>query len=64
MYYSNVEEKEILEASKKNLEQSGKFEKAIATNILPVSDFYKAEEEHQDYAQKQTLRYKAYEVGS
>ncbi len=64
MYYSNDEEKDILENSKKKLSDSGKFEKEIATKILPVSDFYEAEEEHQDYAQKQTLRYKAYEIGS
>ncbi len=64
IYYSNNEEKLIAENSKNILASSGKFEEEIATKILPVSDFYKAEEWHQDYAQKQTLRYKAYEIWS
>lgn len=64
IYYSNKEEEELLRASKGSLEWSGKFEKAIATKILSKADFFEAEEYHQDYAQKQSLRYKAYEVGS
>ena len=64
IYYSNEEEKEIAEKTKKMLEDSGKFETEIATKILPISPFYKAEEEHQDYAQKRSLKYKAYEIGS
>lgn len=64
IYYSNEEEKKIIETSKTALENSEKFDQKIVTQILPISDFFDAEEHHQDYAQKQTLRYKAYEVGS
>lgn len=38
--------------SKQNLQQSGKYDKAIVTEIKPASEFYLAEEEHQQYFQK------------
>jgi peptide methionine sulfoxide reductase MsrA len=64
MYYSNDEEKQILEKSKKTLEDSGKFDKAIVTKVIPVSEFFKAEEYHQDYYKKSSFRYNAYKKGS
>ena len=40
------------------------FEKPIVTEIIAFEKFYRAEEYHQDYSQKRTLQYKAYEKGS
>lgn len=64
IYYSNDEEKSIAEQSKKTLSDSWKFDEEIVTSILPAVPFYDAEEYHQDYAKKQTLKYKTYEKGS
>jgi peptide methionine sulfoxide reductase msrA/msrB len=64
MYYSNEQEKQILENSKKELENSKKFDKAIATKILPLAPFFEAEEYHQDYYKKSSLRYKVYKKSS
>ncbi|QFR39782.1 peptide-methionine (R)-S-oxide reductase MsrB [Candidatus Gracilibacteria bacterium 28_42_T64] len=64
MYYNTPEEKEILENSKKILDDSGKYDEKIVTEILPFTAFYKAEEYHQDYAQKSALKYKIYAKGS
>lgn len=64
IFYSNDEEKIIAEASKKKLEDSGKFEEEIATKILASVPFYDAEEYHQDYYKKSALRYKLYKKGS
>lgn len=46
--------------SKAELEQSGRFEKPIATEILDRATFYPAEEYHQNYYQKNPLRYRYY----
>ncbi len=64
IYYANDEEKAIAEASKKALSDSKKFDKPIVTSIIKATPFYDAEEYHQDYAKKQTLKYKTYEKGS
>ena len=52
------------EASKRALEQSGWFDKPIATSILPAGPFYAAEEYHQDYHEKHPAEYTAYFWGS
>jgi len=64
IFYQNDEEKQIAEKSKKDLEESGKFEKPIVTEILPVQEFFEAEEEHQDYHKKRVEEYKLYKKGS
>ena len=38
--------------SKEALEQSGKYDKAIVTEIKPAGEFYLAEEDHQQYFEK------------
>lgn len=64
IFYRNEEEKKIAEELKKALEESGRFDKPIATQILPVQKFYRAEEEHQDYYKKKVLQYNLYKKGS
>jgi|SRR5690625_2083516 len=64
IFYHNDEQKKIAEASKLELEASGKFSKPIVTKILPAKPFYPAEEEHQDYYKKQSFHYRLYKKGS
>lgn len=64
IFYYNEEQKKLAEASKNKLEKSGKFDKPIVTTIEPVSDFYKAEDYHQDYHLKNPFRYQQYKKGS
>lgn len=64
IFYANETEKRLAEASKKRLGESGQFTKPIVTDILPLGEFYPAEEYHQDYFKKNPIRYKYYRGGS
>ncbi|MBA0908335.1 MAG: peptide-methionine (S)-S-oxide reductase MsrA [Nitrosarchaeum sp.] len=52
IFFHNDEQKNIAQKSKFDLDQSGKFQKQIVTEIVPAPEFYKAEEYHQKYFQK------------
>lgn len=52
IFYLTDEQREMAEKSKENLEKSGKYEKKIVTEITPASEFFKAEEYHQQYYKK------------
>ncbi|WP_339510492.1 peptide-methionine (S)-S-oxide reductase MsrA [Pseudomonas sp. RL_15y_Pfl2_60] len=60
IFYSDDAEKAAAQASKAALQDSGKLEGKIVTEILPGTTFYPAEEYHQDYYLKNPLRYKYY----
>lgn len=64
IFYHDAEQKELALQSKKELAQSGIFDKPIVTPIMPVPTFYKAEDYHQDYYKKNPIRYKYYRYGS
>lgn len=64
IFYRNDEEKKVAEDSKAALGKSGKFDKPIATQIVPLGQFYPAEDYHQDYYKKNSLHFQAYEIGS
>ena len=60
IFYHDDEQKRLAEASKRALEQSGRFKQPIATQIVAALPFYPAEEYHQDYYKKNPIRYKFY----
>jgi peptide-methionine (S)-S-oxide reductase len=55
IFYHTPDQLEIARASKQKMEASGKFKRPIATEIVPASDFWRAEEYHQQYLQKRGL---------
>lgn len=60
IFYHDEEQQNLAMASKRALAMKNVFDKPIVTPILPVTIFYAAEEYHQDYYKKNSLRYKYY----
>ena len=64
VFYHNEQQKEVAERFSKDLAGSGRFKKPLATEILPVTVFYPAEEYHQGFFLKNPDHYKRYRTGS
>ena len=64
IFYHGNNQRRLAEESKKALAGSGRFDKPIATRIEAYTTFYPAEDYHQDYYEKNPVRYKAYRQGS
>ncbi|WP_219837281.1 peptide-methionine (S)-S-oxide reductase MsrA [Paenibacillus sp. R14(2021)] len=64
IFYHNEEQRRLAEASKEELARSGRFDKPIVTEINEASDFYPAEEYHQNYHSKNPKSYKEDRIAS
>jgi peptide-methionine (S)-S-oxide reductase len=58
IFYTTEEQRLKAEASKKAMDESGRFPGPIVTPILPAAKFYDAEEYHQDFYKKSPKEYK------
>ncbi len=52
IFVHTPEQQAAAEASKQSLEQSGRFDRPLATEITPAAPFYRGEEYHQQYLAK------------
>jgi methionine-S-sulfoxide reductase len=64
IYFDIDDEKKIAEGVLRELNNSHVYEKQASVDILERKVFYKAEEYHQEYADKNPLRYQLYRQGS
>ncbi|VAX27841.1 Peptide-methionine (S)-S-oxide reductase MsrA [hydrothermal vent metagenome] len=60
IFYQNDQQKKLALASKEKLEKNKPFQAKIVTEITEGSEFYLAEKYHQDFHEKNPIRYKLY----
>ncbi|HUP01445.1 MAG TPA: peptide-methionine (S)-S-oxide reductase MsrA [Gemmatimonadota bacterium] len=60
IFYHDPDQKRLAEASRRAIEESRLFQGPIVTEIVAAGEFYPAEEYHQNYYQKNPIRYKFY----
>lgn len=55
IFFESPEQEAAAIASKERLEKSGRYKRPIVTRIEPASDFWRAEDYHQQYLEKRGL---------
>lgn len=63
IFYANADEQKIAQQSLSNLKKNKPFDADIVTPLLPAQPFYEAEAGHQNYYQRNPIRYKFYRNG-
>ncbi len=64
IFYHTERQKQSAERSRAALVESGRYANPIVTAIRPAGDFYEAEQYHQDYYEKNPVRYRFYRYNS
>ncbi len=62
IFYHDETQRRLAEASLRTLRESNTLQGEIVTRISPLKNFYPAEAYHQDYYQRNPLRYKFYRL--
>jgi peptide methionine sulfoxide reductase msrA/msrB len=64
VFYHDEEQKRLAEKSRNAMAKSGKFARPVATELLPLTKFYEAEDYHQGFYKKSPSRYHVYRSNS
>lgn len=63
IFYHDESQQALAETSKKHVDETKTFDAPVVTEITIASNFYPAEDYHQDYYVKNPFRYKFYRYG-
>ncbi|WP_017941069.1 MULTISPECIES: peptide-methionine (S)-S-oxide reductase MsrA [unclassified Thioalkalivibrio] len=63
IFVQDARQRAIAEASRTELDRSGRFDRPVITPVRDAAPFYRAEDTHQDYYRKHPERYADYVVG-
>jgi peptide-methionine (S)-S-oxide reductase len=63
IFYHDENQKKLAEESKAAIQKSGRLKDPIVTEIVPLKQFYPAEDYHQDFYKKNPVHYKTYRLG-
>lgn len=64
IFYHDAQQKQVAERFMQEIDQAGIFHKPLKTELIAFKKFWPAEEYHQDYYKKSSLRYKYYRYAS
>lgn len=64
IFYHNEGQKKAAKKSKKQLASSERFEEGIVVDMLPASEFYPAQDYHQNFCKTRPQHYKRYRANS
>jgi len=62
IFYHDEAQQVLAEESKRRLDESGRFDAPIVTEVVPAGPFHVAETYHQDYYKKSPLVYRLYRL--
>ena len=63
IFFHTGEQEQLAKRSKASLQETKPFAESIVTEITDATEFYPAEEYHQDFYQKNPIRYHYYRFG-
>ena len=63
IFFHDPEQERLSRESKRRIDESGRFDTPVVTEIVEAGTFWAAEDYHQDYYLKSSIRYKVYRFG-